>query len=172
MAPDAASSHQPSAIGYQPTGAVCFSLFSFYFPLEGVVMQVNRLQAARWITLVLGIITLLTGLALLFAPSWFFFNIGHFEPFNRHYEGDLGVFQLGLGVGLIAAWRDVTRHRLMIGAAALGNALHVLNHAYDAILIHAPLSYWLSDSGPVAFAAVALVIAWLWAAPEASPQHV
>ena len=47
-----------------------------------------------------GLIHLATGLALLLAPAWFYQNIGTFPPFNRHYAGDLGAFQVGLGVGL------------------------------------------------------------------------
>jgi hypothetical protein len=53
-----------------------------------------------------GVAYLLTGIALLFAPAWFFLAIGHFLPFNRHYEGDLGSFLLPLGIGLLVAARD------------------------------------------------------------------
>jgi hypothetical protein len=128
-------------------------------------MPLTRFQLARWFTLIVGIITVITALALVFAPVWFFENIGPFEPFNRHYEGDLGMFLMGIGVGLVFAFRDITRHRLLIGAAALGNVLHVLNHVYDAILRGADFAYWLRDGGPVALSAVLLVLAWLWADP-------
>lgn len=129
-------------------------------------MRFDRLQAARWLTLIMGISTLLIGLALLFAPVWFYEHIGTYPPFNRHYEGDLGMFQLGIGVGLVLAWRDVRRHRLLIGAAALGNVLHVLNHAYDSIISRATLAHWLSDGLPVLIGAVGLVLAWWWAGPD------
>jgi len=128
-------------------------------------MRFDRLQATRWLTLIMGIITVLTGLALVFAPEWFFVHIGYYPPFNRHYEGDLGMFNLGIGAGLILAWRDPRRHRLMIGAAALGNVLHVLNHVYDSIISRATLAHWVSDGGPVLIGAVALVLAWWWAEP-------
>ncbi len=129
-------------------------------------MRLDRLQAARWISLIVGIITVLTGLAMIFAPQWFFDNIGNFPPFNRHYLGDLGVFTLALGVGLVLAFRDAARYRLVIGVAALGNILHVLNHAYDSIQEAAPLSHWLSVDGPIWLVAVALIAAWVWANPQ------
>ncbi|MBA3534786.1 MAG: hypothetical protein H0T73_22980 [Ardenticatenales bacterium] len=76
----------------------------------------------------------LTGLALLLAPLWFYENIGHFPPFNRHYAGDLGTFLLPLGLGLLIAARDPTKHRLFIGVAAGASVLHALNHLYDTLL--------------------------------------
>jgi hypothetical protein len=38
-------------------------------------------------------------------PLWFFTTIGTFPPFNRHYTGDIGAFQLALGAGLLLAVR-------------------------------------------------------------------
>lgn len=105
-----------------------------------------------------GVMHLATGLALLFAPLWFFQNIGTFAPFNRHYAGDLGAFEVGIGAGLLLAVRDPARHRLMIGAAAAANLVHALNHAYDALISHAPLSYWLADTAPLLLLALLLVL--------------
>lgn len=129
-------------------------------------MRFDRLQAARCISLIVGVITVLTGLALIFAPQWFYENIGNFPPFNRHYEGDLGVLTLALGVGLVVAFRDAARYRLVIGVAALGNTLHVLNHAYDSIQEAAPLGHWITVDGPIWLVAAALIAAWLLAGPE------
>ena len=85
-----------------------------------------------------GVVYLLTGIALLFAPTWFFLAIGHFVPFNRHYEGDLGAFLLPLGIGLLVAARDPARNIWVIRVAALGSLLHVCNHIYDALFISNP----------------------------------
>ncbi len=72
----------------------------------------------RGVVVVAGIGYLLTGLALMFAPEWFFQNIGLFPPFNRHYAGDLGMFQIPLGIGLLIAICNPVRHRGLIGVAA------------------------------------------------------
>ena len=80
-----------------------------------------------------GLLHLLTGIAMLVAPEWFFQNIGTFPPYNRHYIGDLGAFQLPLGIGLLWAARAPERHRLFIAMVAVGNLIHLLNHAYDDI---------------------------------------
>jgi hypothetical protein len=92
---------------------------------------------------------LLTGIALLFAPAWFFLAIGHFLPFNRHYEGDLGSFLLPLGIGLLVAARDPARNIWVIRVAALGSLLHVCNHIYDALFYTSP---------PGAFLQIALLL--------------
>lgn len=105
-----------------------------------------------------GIAHLFVGFATTLAPAWFFQNIGTFAPYNRHYEGDLGAFQLGMGVGLLLAARDPARQRLLLAAVALGNLLHALNHAYDALISHAALDYWLRDTVPIFLFAVVLVI--------------
>lgn len=84
-----------------------------------------------------GVTYLLIGIALLFAPAWFFSAIGTFQPFNRHYEGDLGSFLLPLGIGLLVAARDPARHIWVIRVAALGSLLHVGNHVYDALFVSA-----------------------------------
>ncbi len=119
-----------------------------------------RLPWARGLVGFFALSHLAAGLALLFAPRWFFQNIGTFPPFNRHYAGDLGAFQIGLGLGLLLATRDPARHRLLIAAAALGNLAHPLNHAYDALISRAPLSYWLADTAPLLLLALVMLLVW------------
>jgi len=72
------------------------------------------------------------GVLLLAAPEWFFANIGNFPPFNRHYLGDLGTFQVALGAMLLGALRRPAWSAALLGVAAAGGTLHALNHAYDA----------------------------------------
>jgi hypothetical protein len=117
-----------------------------------------RLTIAQAIVAIAGILHLLVGLAMLLAPMWFFVVIGTFPPFNRHYTGDMGAFQLALGVGLLFAARAPARQRLLISVAAAGNLLHMLNHAYDAVISHAALGYWLADSGPLLVITLALLL--------------
>ena len=88
-------------------------------------------RLVQWIVALSGAGYTLTGLSQLFAPRWFFENIGNFPPFNRHYVGDLGAFILAMGLGLLVAARNPAQHRSLIGVVALGSVLHLLNHLYD-----------------------------------------
>jgi hypothetical protein len=106
-----------------------------------------------------GVFYLLTGIALLFAPLWFFKTIGHFLPFNRHYEGDLGSFLLPLGVGLLVAARAPDRHIWVIRVAALGSLLHVGNHIFDALTGSASINTWLLQIAPLFVLALVLMVA-------------
>lgn len=117
-----------------------------------------RPTIAQVVVVIAGITHLLVGLAMLLAPLWFFVMIGTFPPFNRHYTGDMGAFQLALGAGLLVAARTPAQYRLLIGIAAAGNLLHMLNHAYDALISHASLGYWLSDTGPMLVLTLALLL--------------
>ena len=103
--------------------------------------QMNGAAYARFAQIVVGlagVAYLLIGIALLFAPVWFFLAIGDFPPFNRHYEGDLGSFLLPLGIGLLVAARNPARNIWVIRVAALGSLLHVGNHIYDALYYATP----------------------------------
>jgi hypothetical protein len=117
-----------------------------------------RPTIAQIVVAIGGILHLLVGLAMLLAPMWFFTTIGTFPPFNRHYTGDMGAFQLALGAGLLVAARAPARQRLLIAVAAGGNLLHMLNHAYDALIGRATLSYWLTDTGPMLVLTLALLL--------------
>ena len=117
------------------------------------------------VTAFAGLAYLLTGLAQLFAPRWFFDTIGTFPPFNRHYIGDFGVFIVALGIGLLAAAAEPGRHRLLVGCAALASALHVLNHLYDDWLSSSwSAGHFLSETLPLLV--LALMLAGVWARPE------
>ncbi len=117
--------------------------------------------SVRLVVLISGIFYIFVGLALLFTPTWFFAHIGNFPPFNRHYMGDLGSFVLPLGVGLVFASANPVRHLGIIGAVLAANLLHSINHIYDALIEHAPLTYWVIDPGALLlFAAVFLWVAW------------
>jgi hypothetical protein len=91
---------------------------------------VNKFTVA--VVLVNGVTYVGVGLLLLFAPEWFFTNVGTFPPFNRHYAGDLGSFQLALGAALLYALRRADWRGGLLGVAAVGGTLHALNHAVDA----------------------------------------
>ena len=103
-----------------------------------------------------GLAYALAGAALLLAPTWFFQYVGHFPPYNQHYEGDLGSFLLALGVGLLFAASNPARHRLVVRIAALGSLLHVGNHIYAALLKTAPPDEWTREIVPLLAFAVLL----------------
>ena len=118
----------------------------------------SRPTIAQIVVAIAGLTHLLVGLAMLLAPMWFFVSIGTFPPFNRHYTGDMGAFQLSLGGGLLIAARTPAQQRLLIAIATAGNLLHMLNHAYDALLSHASLGFWLADTGPMLVLTLALLL--------------
>ena len=106
-----------------------------------------------------GLINTLTFTTILFIPGWFFINIGHFMPFNRHYMGDLGAFMLPLAIALMWASRDPERHRAWIIAWGASTFLHLLNHAYDAGfngLLHS--SHWVLDIVPLVFLVLVILV--------------
>jgi hypothetical protein len=67
----------------------------------------------------------------LFAPESFAESVASFPPYNGHYLKDLGAFQVGLGVGLLAAvtWMDGVSAAFLGVAAA--SVLHAVSHLQD-----------------------------------------
>ena len=120
----------------------------------------SRLLFIRAAILLNALNYLLVGLALIFAPQWFFDNIGNFPPFNRHYSGDLGAFLLPLGIGLLWAARDPARHLGLIGVALAGSWLHVLNHLFDDLVEGALSPLFFSNTLPLLALAVLLSAAY------------
>lgn len=93
-----------------------------------------RERAAQILLILSGVVYGLVALTMLATPEWFYNNIGNHPPYNRHYVGDLGAFQLGLAAGLIVAAWNPARNRVLIGAAAIAGIVHTLNHGYDMLL--------------------------------------
>ena len=127
------------------------------------VQQDTDHKRIAWVSIVLGVAGVgysLTGLALILAPVWFFDNIGPFAPYNRHYEGDLGMFLLPMGLGLLAAAREPHRHRLLLAVAAAGSLLHAVNHLYDAVIGATPATRVIQDVGPLIALGLLVLAAW------------
>jgi predicted anti-sigma-YlaC factor YlaD len=124
-----------------------------------------RVAATKLILVFCGLMMLLPALALLFAPRWFYDAIADFPPFNRHFAGDAGAFSLALGVGLMIAARKPIAHRNLIGVAALGNVIHVLNHLYDDLIVDGGnIEHILSNTLPLVLLLILLIFAWRSAA--------
>jgi hypothetical protein len=119
---------------------------------------VARLGFARVVIGIAGIVHLTTGLLLLLAPYSYFMLLEHFPPYNRHDAGDLGAFQLPLGVGLLLAAREPLRYRVVILIAAAANLLHALNHVYDGLTMPTTPVYWIADVGMLLVMAIALYV--------------
>ena len=120
-------------------------------------------KRVTWLPIVIGVAGVgytLIGLALILAPLWFFDNIGPFAPYNRHYEGDLGMFLLPLGIGLLAAAREPHRHRLLLAVAAAGSLLHAGNHLYDAVVGATPATRFIQDVVPLIAIGLLVLAAW------------
>ena len=118
------------------------------------------MRLARAIIVLLGLGNALAGLTLLFAPQWFFTNIAPFEPFNRHFMGDIGAFNLPIGVGMIyAAFQP--RHHALIALGLAANAVHTLNHLYDSLWPLHDLEHFLRDGLPLLLSTLALGWAYL-----------
>jgi hypothetical protein len=113
------------------------------------------------------VLSLVTSLAQIFAPEWFYNNIGYFPPFNRHYVGDLGAFSLPWGIGLLWAARHPQQHRLLIGCAVLANGLHVLNRLYDDLNSGVQLSGGVWQTLVLATFTLVLAAAW-WASSRSA----
>jgi hypothetical protein len=107
----------------------------------------NQDYFVQGILFVIGLINVITALLQIFAPAWFFQNIGNFPPYNRHYVGDLGAFILPLGLGLIYAARHPRKNILLIWVVFGGSLFHLVNHIYDAIIDQASLLDWLLTPG-------------------------
>lgn len=125
-----------------------------------------RLSFVRAALVAGGVFYLLTGAAMLFAPVWFYENIGTFPPFNRHYTGDLGSFNLPLGLALLWAARRPSENRILIAFAAAGSWLHSLNHLADDLAAQATLTDMLGETLPLLVFAGVLALAY-FAIPRA-----
>ncbi len=128
-----------------------------------------RVTWTQVIIAVAGLWYLLAGLVQLLAPQWFFDNIGYFPPFNRHYVGDLGAFILPLGIGLLVAARNPPAHHLLVGVAAAGSFLHLLNHLYDDLGTPSTLAHLVFDTLPLFVLAMLLIVEW-WSTPTSKRE--
>ncbi len=109
----------------------------------------------RAVLFVGGIFYTLTGVALPFAPQWFYDHIGTYPPFNHHYEGDLGAILIPMGIALVLAARDPARHRLLFGMVVAGSIIHAVNHLLDELVRSpSPDQLWTGSVPLVIFAAI------------------
>ena len=119
-----------------------------------------RLSFIRTAIVINAAVLIWAGAALIVVPDWFYANIGYYPPFNHHYMGDGGAFQLALGIGLLLTVRHPFRYRLLIAVGAGASLLHAINHIYDDVLLHQfALSQWLVNTWSLLFMAILLIVA-------------
>jgi hypothetical protein len=100
--------------------------------ISTLTRETARPTAAQVVVFIAGMAHLLTGVAMLAAPAWFFATIGTFPPFNRHYAGDAGAFLLPSALALVWAARDPLRHRELIAVGAGFSVIHAGVHWRDS----------------------------------------
>jgi hypothetical protein len=125
---------------------------------------------ARAVLVVGGIFYTISGVALFFAPLWFYNNIGTYPPFNRHYAGDLGAVLMPMGVAMVIAARNPAQHRLLFGFAVAGSVLHAVNHLLDELVLSPSPSQLLTGSVPLAIFAAILAAAYFAGMPRRSAR--
>jgi hypothetical protein len=105
-----------------------------------------------------GLFTVVLGVWALVAPVSFFDNIGHFEPYNRHFLHDVGAFQIGLGAAAIFAlvWRGDAMLAVLGGVAA-GATAHEIAHIADS-----GIGGRDSDPYTLGLIAAVLVVTFAW----------
>lgn len=100
-----------------------------------------------------------TSMVILFWPHTFQ-SLVQFVPFNRHYLGDAGVFQLAVSLGLLWALPAPTRRVGHIWIGAIASLLHTANHIYDLLLVSTPplFALWLPQTLTLLILAALLLV--------------
>jgi hypothetical protein len=99
----------------------------------------------------LGLTQLAIGVWLIVSPDSFVDTVADFGPADNHFLRDLGTFQSGMGIALLAAVGRPAWRVPVLFAALAQSALHTVNHLFD---IANTDPGW---QGPVNFAGVLLL---------------
>jgi hypothetical protein len=100
---------------------------------------------------ILGATQLLIGAWLVIDPDSFVEEIAAFGPADHHFLRDLGTFQAGIGIALLAAVGRPSWRVPVLFAALAQSGLHTINHLFD---IGGTDPGW---QGPVNFVALLLL---------------
>jgi hypothetical protein len=103
-----------------------------------------------------GALNLVTGALLLFAPDYFFDNIGPYGVENEHYLGDAGAFYLAIGTGLLVAVRRPSWRVPLLVVSAIWFGFHAINHAFDIDENNRSDARGIGDTALIAVGAAAL----------------
>lgn len=108
-------------------------------------------ERMRQALLILGLTQLAIGAWFLIDPDSFVDAIAPFGSADHHFLRDLGTFQAGIGIALLAAAGRPSWRAPILFAALAQSALHTVNHLFD---IANTDPGWL---GPANFVAVLLL---------------
>lgn len=88
-------------------------------------------RVVRTVVTWVGLFTLTVGSWALFAPGSFYARIALFPPYNEHLLHDVGVFQIGLGIALLASllWSDAIL--VVLAGFAAASVSHWAMHIAD-----------------------------------------
>ena len=78
-----------------------------------------------------GLLNVVTGLGLAFAPGAFFESVGPYGVRNDHYMGDLATYYVALGGALLVAARWRSWRVPVLAIALTQGLLHAFNHLID-----------------------------------------
>jgi hypothetical protein len=95
--------------------------------MGGPLTEVRMRQAL----LILGLTQLAVGAWLVIGPESFVDAIAPFGPADNHFLRDLGTFQAGMGIALLAAAGRPSWRVPILFAALAQSALHTVNHLFD-----------------------------------------
>ena len=96
--------------------------------LPGPRMTEERMRLALGF---LGLTQLAIGVWLIAGPDSFTDTVADFGPADAHFLRDLGTFQAGLGIALLAAVGRPSWRVPVLFAALAQSALHTVNHLFD-----------------------------------------
>ncbi|MEV0698736.1 hypothetical protein AB0I53_12570 [Saccharopolyspora sp. NPDC050389] len=112
--------------------------------------------------LLIRVATVVSALTVLVFGVWMRIDPASFAEFAQfpnhvHFLHDAGVFQIGIGLVLLAAlvWHDVLS--IALGGFFVTNTLHAVNHATDLDLGGSPQTWW--QLGLVSLLALAGLVA-------------
>jgi hypothetical protein len=88
-------------------------------------------MAPRILAAIIGLFYTVTGLWSFFLPTNFYSTVATFTPYNLHLLHDVGAFQVGMGLVLLAA--AATGHGLLpaLFGVLIGSLLHLVAHTLD-----------------------------------------
>jgi hypothetical protein len=90
-----------------------------------------RTRIGKVVVLLGAIFFISSGAWAFVAPGSFFDQVAPWPPYNEHLIHDVGVFQLGYGVSLVALLTRIRGTIAALAGAAAAAVLHVVSHVLD-----------------------------------------